>query len=431
MLTPTEPATPEIDLSLYPSGTRTDDQGRLLIGGCLVAELAEQFGTPAYLIDEDALRAQARRYADAFASRHPDSLVLFASKSFPAASIIQLLVDEGCGVDVAADGELALALAAGADPARMVLHGNAKTDADIASALDAGVGHVVIDNLDDVDRLVRLASRRVPVLLRVSPALDATTHEKMMTGHDNSKFGIPTSQVADVIARIRRESMLDLQGLHAHIGSQILQVDQFEAEVAALAKFERFGVYDLGGGLGVRYVREDRAASVEEYADRLIGAVHRHLGADVRVMVEPGRSMIAQNGVTLYRVVTVKHGTRVHVAVDGGMGDNLEVALYGQPFEPSIIDKSGGGVVCDVVGRHCESGDTFVRDHPLIDPRVGDLMTIPVTGAYCYTMSNNYNGNCRPPVILCKDGRARVAVRRETIEDLIARDVHARPGTTR
>jgi diaminopimelate decarboxylase len=416
-----------IDLTLYPEGTGFDPEGSLLIGGCRVSELAEQFGTPAYLIDEGALRARARRYREAFAALHPDSSVLFASKSFPAASVVKVLADEGCGVDVAAAGELAIALAAGADPATMVLHGNAKTDEDIEAGLTAGIGHVVIDNLDDVDRLARLASTTVPVLLRVSTAMDAATHEKMMTGHDNSKFGIPTDLVADVIARIRREPMLDLQGLHAHIGSQILQVDQFEAEVAALARFERFGVYDLGGGLGVRYVRTDVAPEVEEYAERMVSAVHRHLGDDVRLMVEPGRSMIARAGTTVYRVVTVKRGPRVHVGVDGGMGDNLEVALYGQPFEPSIIDKEGEPVTCDVVGRHCESGDTFVRDHTLVDPQVGDVLAIPVTGAYCYTMSNNYNGNCRPPVVFCRDGSARVAVRRETVADLMARDVLSAP----
>ncbi|MGH3471891.1 MAG: diaminopimelate decarboxylase [Nocardioidaceae bacterium] len=422
MTAPTTRSEAGIDLSLYPEGTRRDDRGRLVIGGCPVADLVEEYGTPAYLIDEGALRARARAYRNAFTARHPDSEVLFASKSFPAASVVRVLAEEGCGVDVAAAGELAIALAANADPGRMVLHGNAKSDDDISAALEAGLGYIVIDNLDDVDRIARLASSAVPVLLRVSPAVDAATHEKMMTGHDNSKFGIPTDQIADVIARIRREPMLDLHGLHAHIGSQILTVDQFEAEVAALARFERFGVYDLGGGLGVRYVSGDRAPDVEEYADRLVSAVHRFLGADVRLMVEPGRSMVAPNGVTVYRVVTVKHGARVHVAVDGGMGDNLEVALYGQPFEPSIIDKSGPTVVCDVVGRHCESGDTFVRDHPLVDPKVGDLLTIPVTGAYCYTMSNNYNGNCRPPVVFCRDGQARLAVRRETIDDLLARD---------
>jgi diaminopimelate decarboxylase len=305
----------------------------------------------------------------------------------------------------------------------MVLHGNAKTDLEIRLAIAAGVGYIVVDNMDDVDRIARLASSPVPVLLRVSPAIDAATHAALMTGHDNSKFGIPTAQVVDAITRIRREPMLDLQGLHAHVGSQILGVDQFEAEVEALARLQRFGVYDFGGGLGVRYVRGDVAPDIDEYADRLVTAVHRHLGSDVRIMVEPGRSMVARSGLTVYRVVTVKRGTRTHVAVDGGMGDNLEVALYGQPFEPQIIDKTGPAVRCDVVGRHCESGDTFVRDHLLVDPQVDDLLTIPVTGAYCYTMSNNYNGNCRPPVVFCRDGQARLAVRRESFDDLLARDL--------
>ncbi|MGH3499232.1 MAG: diaminopimelate decarboxylase [Nocardioidaceae bacterium] len=415
-----------IDLSLYPAGSHLDAQGRLVVGGCVVSDLAAEYGTPAYLIDERALRAQARAYQEAFASRHPHSLVLFASKCFPSASIVGLMAEEGCGVDVAAAGELAIARAGGADPARMVLHGNAKTDQDIADALAAGVGYIVVDNLDDVARIARLAAKPVPVLLRVSPAINAATHEKMMTGHDNSKFGIPTAQVPDAIAAIRREPMLDLRGLHAHIGSQILDIDQFEAEVAALASFERFGVYDFGGGLGVRYISGDVAPTVGEYADRLVTAVHQHLGTDVQIMVEPGRSMMARNGVTVYSVVTVKHGARTHVAVDGGMGDNLEVALYGQAFEPGIVDKTGTPVVCDVVGRHCESGDTFVRDHTLPDPRVGDLLTIPVTGAYCFTMGNNYNGACRPPVVFCRDGTSRLAVRRETFDDLLHREVLVR-----
>jgi diaminopimelate decarboxylase len=412
-----------IDLSLYPDATVVDGDGRLVVGGCAVADVAEQFGTPAFLIGEAALRARARDYQQAFRSRHPDSQVLFASKSFPAAAVIRVLVEEGCGVDVAAAGELVIAQAAGGRPQDMVLHGNAKTDLDISLAIEAGVGHIVVDNLDDVDRIARLASSPVPVLLRVSPAIDAATHEKLSTGHDNSKFGIPTGYVDDVIARIRREPMLDLRGLHAHVGSQILDVEQFEAEVAALARLQRFGTYDFGGGLGVRYVSSDTAPDVEEYAERLVGAVHRHLGHDVRIMVEPGRSMIARNGITVYTVVTVKRAGRTHVAVDGGMGDNLEVALYDQSFDPAIIDKTGPAVVCDVVGRHCESGDTFVRDHELVDPQVGDLLTIPVTGAYCYTMSNNYNGNCRPPVVFCRDGEARLAVRRETFDDLLARDL--------
>lgn len=411
-----------IDLSLYPAGSHLDERGRLVVGGCAVADVVEQFGTPAYVIDEGALRARAREYCEAFASRHPNSLVLFASKSFPSASVIGAIAEEGCGSDVAAGGELLIAVAGGADPSRMVLHGNAKTDADIQTALDAGVRYIVIDNLDDVDRIARLASAPVPVLLRVSPAVDASTHSAMATGSDASKFGIPSGQIAEVIARIRREPMLELRGLHAHIGSQILDVAQFEAEVAALDRLERFPVYDLGGGLGVRYVSEDVAPSVDEYAERVVAAVHRHLGADVELLVEPGRSMVAPNGITAYRVVTVKRGVRTHVAVDGGMGDNLEVSLYGQPFQPSIIDKTGPLATVDVVGRHCESGDTLVRDIPLVHPEVGDLLTVPVTGAYCYTMSNNYNAALRPPVVFCRDGVARLAVRRENIDDLLRRE---------
>jgi diaminopimelate decarboxylase len=412
----------DIDLSLYPEGTVLDERGRLLIGGCSVAELAELYGTPAYLIDEGALRRQARSYVDAFASRHPNSIVLFASKSFPAAAVIGAIAEEGCGTDTAAAGELMLALAGGAEPSKAVFHGNAKTDLDIRAAIDAKVRYIVVDNLDDVDRIARLASEPVPVLLRVSPSLQAVTHEAMMTGHDASKFGIPSHQVAQVIERIRSEPMLDLRGLHAHVGSQLLGLDQFEQEVKALAEFERFGVYDLGGGLGVRYVSSDAAPSVNEYADRVVAAVHKYLGTDVELLVEPGRSLVARSGITAYRVVTVKHGDVVHAAVDGGMGDNLEVSLYGQLFQPDVIDRSGPPEVVDVVGRHCESGDRLAHDVEVVAPEVGDLITVPVTGAYCYTMSNNYNAALRPPVVFCDNGSSRLAIRRETFDDLIRRE---------
>lgn len=412
----------DIDLSLYPASAALDGRERLLIGGCAVADLAEQYGTPAYLIDEGALRRTARAYVEAFASRHPRSLVLFASKSFPSASVIGVVAEEGCGADTAAAGELGLALAAGADPGRAVFHGNAKTDDDIRAAIDARVRYIVVDNLDDVERIGRLAREPVPVLLRVSPSLDAKTHAAMMTGHDTSKFGIPSDQVAEVIRHIRKEPMLDLRGLHAHVGSQLLDLDQFEAAVRALAEFERFGVYDVGGGLGVRYTSDDNAPSIEEYAQRLVTAVHRHLGADVELLVEPGRSMVARNGITVYRVVTVKRGKQTHMAVDGGMGDNLEVSLYGQAFQPSVIDRSGPAEVVNLVGRHCESGDEIAHGVEVVAPRVGDLVAVPVTGAYCYTMSNNYNTALRPPVVFCQNGTSRLAVRRETFEDLLRRE---------
>lgn len=412
----------DIDLSLYPEGTTLDTDGRLVIGGCPVADLAEQYGTPAYLIDEGALRRRAHAYVDAFTRRHPRSLILFASKSFPSASVIGVVAREGCGTDVASAGELRLALASGADPGRAVFHGNAKTDEDVRVAIESRVRYVVVDNLDDVERIARIADAPVPVLLRVSPSLDAKTHAAMMTGHDASKFGIPSDQVADVIREIRREPLLDLQGLHAHVGSQLLDLAQFEAAVAALAEFERFGVYDLGGGLGVRYTSDDSAPSVDEYAECLVSAVHHHLGKDVELLVEPGRSMVARNGITVYRVVTVKRGVLTHAAVDGGMGDNLEVSLYGQAFQPSVIDRSGPAEIVDVVGRHCESGDRIAQQVPVVSPRVGDLITVPTTGAYCYTMSNNYNTALRPPVVFCDNGTSRLAVRRETFDDLLRRE---------
>ena len=411
-----------MDLSVYPPNAALDD-GRLMLGGCRVADVAQEFGTPAYLVDAAGLRQRALAFQEALASRHPRSRVLFASKSFPTPSVMGLIADTGCGLDVAGLGELLAAERTGVDAARVVLHGNAKSDAEIAKALEMGIGYIVVDNLDDVARISRLATEPVPVLLRVSPGVDAQTNAAMATGHDTSKFGIPSHQIDEVIARIRREPMLDLRGLHAHVGSQILAVEQFEEAIAALARLERFDVYDVGGGLGIRYVPSDAAPTVEEYVDRLVGAVHRHLGTDVELMIEPGRSMVGPNGITVYRVTTVKRGVRTHVAVDGGMGDNLEVSLYGQPFDPAIIDKSGRLEVCDVVGRHCESGDTLVVGHELVEPTVGDLLVIPATGAYTFTMSNNYNGALRPPVVFCEDGAAQVVVRRETYDELLGRDV--------
>jgi diaminopimelate decarboxylase len=217
---------------------------------------------------------------------------------------------------------------------------------------------------------------------------------------------------------------IDLRGLHAHIGSQILELEQFEAEVAMLASLERFPVYNLGGGLGARYVPQDATPSVGQYADVLIAAAHRHLGEAVDILIEPGRSVVAQAGVTLYRVVTVKKSARVHVAVDGGMGDNLEPSLYGQRFTPLVAGRwDADPVLADLVGRHCESGDVITPDVWLADPRVGDLVAVPVTGAYCFTMANNYNAALRPPVVLCAGGQERLAVRRETYADLFAREV--------
>jgi diaminopimelate decarboxylase len=412
-----------VDLSLFPPTTIIDGED-LRVGGCSLTAIGNEFGTPAFVIDEAALRSRAREYIQEFKDQHPRSRIHFAVKSFPSASMIRILAAEGVGCDVVGAGELQIALVAGADPATIVMHGNAKTDEDIRAAIDAHIGYIVVDGFDDIRRIEKFAARRVPVLLRVTPAIEVSTHDALATGSAASKFGLPIDQARDAISRMRSVPTIDLQGLHVHIGSQVLDLEQFAAGVAVLAELERFDVYDLGGGLGVRYVHEDTAPSIGEYARRLTGALHKAIGENADLLVEPGRSLVAPVGLTLYRIVTVKQTARTYVAVDGGMGDNLEHSLYGQNFTPLVVGRwNEEPVVADLVGRHCESGDLITPNVTLANPRVGDLVAVPVTGAYCFTMSNNYNAALRPPVVFCSEGTARLGVRRETFNDLMAREV--------
>jgi diaminopimelate decarboxylase len=414
-------------LSLFPSGSSLDESGALVVDGVRVADIADEYGTPALLVSETALRARAREYADEFAARWPDTRVVFASKAFPCTAVQRVMVEEGLGLDVAGGGEIITALSAGADPASLVLHGNAKTDAEIALAVDRGVGLVVVDNGDDVDRLeATVASgRHQDVLVRVIPGVVADTHASVLTGHEGSKFGLAPSAAAEVIARIDRSPRLQMRGLHVHVGSQILDVEPFAQSVAALAALGEFEIYDLGGGLGARYTYDDHPPTVAQYLDALVAAARAHLPTSSQLIVEPGRSMVASAATTLYRVVTVKRGPVTFVAVDGGMGDNLEVALFNQRFEAALADRfdAAGAETVTVVGRHCESGDVLIDGIPLPAPRVGDLLAVAATGAYCFTMSNNYNGNLRIPVVFARDGRSRLVVRRESWDDLLARDV--------
>jgi diaminopimelate decarboxylase len=411
------------DLSLLPSSATIDGLD-LRVGGCSLTEIAAEFGTPAFVIDEGALRDRARAYADGVTRRHPRSRVCFATKSFPSASMLAVLASEGLGFDVVGEGELQMALAAGADPKLIVMHGNAKSDEDIKAALAAGIGYIVVDGFDDIDRIAAFATRPAPVLLRVSPGIESATHAALATGGKQSKFGVPVEQVPEALARMQTARNVEMRGLHAHIGSQILDLGQFEAEVEALASLGRFDVYDLGGGLGVRYEPGDVAPDIDEYLDRLITAARAYLGTEVELLVEPGRSLVAPAGLTLYRVLTIKQTGKLHVAVDGGMGDNLEYPLYGQRFTPLVVGRwDEPEVLADLVGRHCESGDIVTPDVRLGSPQIGDLIVVPVTGAYCFTMVNNYNGALKPPVVYCADGIARLGVRRETQEDWMAREI--------
>jgi diaminopimelate decarboxylase len=417
---------------VLPIGSRLNAAGRLEVGGCDVVELVEEHGTPAYIYAEDDLRARARAYREAFERRGVDGEVLFASKAFPATAAYKLFAEEGLSVDVASGGELHIALAAGFDPARIHMHGNNKSDEEILMAARAGIGHLILDSFDEIERCERLLDAPMKVLIRVTPGVKPSTHDFITTGQLDSKFGFgagdPTG-AARAIERVLASDRLDLVGLHAHIGSQIFELEPYRLAIAALGELagDWCKVVDVGGGLGVAYTEDDRPPAIDDYVGIKVNGVREVFGEDVRILVEPGRSLVANAGVTAYRVGTVKEipGVRTYIAVDGGMSDNLRPMLYGSRYEALIADRAGEepDTTVTVAGMHCESGDVLVRDALLAAPAVGDVLVTPATGAYGHAMANNYNGVTRPPVIFCSGGEARVVVRRETFDDLTARDV--------
>jgi diaminopimelate decarboxylase len=406
---------------VYPRGSRLNERGALEVGGCDVVELAREFGTPAYVYAEDDMRFRARAYREAFSERTERFEVLYASKAFPCTAAYRLFADEGLGCDVASGGELHLALAGGFAPERLHMHGNNKSEAELAAALEAGIGHIVIDSFDEIDRLERLAAGRGQrVMLRVTPGIAADTHAYISTGQEDSKFGFGLAQIPRAVERITAAG-LELRGMHAHLGSQIFQLDVYEKLAEVLGAIGDYPLLNLGGGLAIAYTADERPPDLGEYADALL----RNAPDDVTVLCEPGRSLVGNAGVTLYTVGTVKEipDVRTYVAVDGGLSDNLRPALYGARYEAEVADRFGGGSLCTIAGMHCESGDVLARDVELRDPRVGDVLVMPATGAYGHAMANNYTAVPRPPVIFCRDGDARVVVRRETHEDLTLRDV--------
>jgi diaminopimelate decarboxylase len=402
---------------VYPLGSRLNRRGRLEVGGCDVVEIAHEFGTPAYVYAEDDIRARAHAYTEAFRARTARFEVIYASKAFPCTAVYRLLAAEGLAVDVASAGELHLALAGGFDPARIYLHGNNKTAADLDYALRVGVGTIVVDSFDEIERL---RGRGPTVMLRVTPGIGPATHSYIQTGQEDSKFGFGLDDVPRAVEACA-DAGLELRGLHSHIGSQVFDLEAFERLAEVLGAMGDWPLLNLGGGLGIAYTTADRPPSIEEYVDALL----RHAPSGVTVLCEPGRSLVGNAGVTLYTVGTVKRipGVRTYVAVDGGMSDNLRPMLYGARYEAEIADRFGGSDAFTIAGMHCESGDILVRDAVLDDPRPGDVLVIPATGAYGHAMANNYNALLRPPVIFCRDGDARVVVRRETLDDLTARDV--------
>jgi diaminopimelate decarboxylase len=414
--------------AVYPLGTRVNERGHLEVGGCDLLDVARDFGTPAYVVAEDDLRRRARMFLGEVSARHRDFDVLFASKAFPCTAVNRVLAEEGLACDVASGGELELALRGGFDPSRIYFHGNAKSTSELREALAAGVGHVVLDSIDDLDRLERVAtaiSARQEVLLRVTPGVSGDTHEAISTGQADSKFGFSVAEAATAIERLAESRRLELVGLHCHIGSQLFELEPFRSAIRTLGSLGDFSIYNLGGGLAAAYTAAQHPPGIGDYVASLIAAAHAELGADKRLLLEPGRALVANSTVTLYTVQTVKRNVSTWVAVDGGMSDNLRPMLYGATYEAVLADRplAAGTTRCHIAGKHCESGDVLVRDVCLPDPAVDDVLVTPATGAYGFSLANNYNGVPRPPVIFCRDGGARVVVRRETYADLMARDI--------
>ena len=352
--------------------------------------------------------------------------MLFASKACPATAVLALFAEEGLGCDVASGGELHLALKAGFAPERIYVHGNAKSTAELAAAVAAGVGWIVVDNVEDVAKLAGIVGAGPPqrVLLRIRPGVDADTHAAILTGHAESKFGLDPRDARRLAAD--PPAHLDVQGLHFHLGSQLVDPTPYRAALGVMAGLGGFPTYSLGGGFAVAYTDDDRPPEIADMVAAVVEAAHDTLGPDARLVLEPGRSLVANAGVTLYRVESVKElpgGLRI-VAVDGGMSDNPRPMLYDAVYDARVADRfDGEPEPATVVGKHCESGDVLIRRAHLPDPRPGDVLVTPVTGAYGHAMASNYNGVPRPPIVFCAGGDARAVLRRETYEDLGARDL--------
>jgi diaminopimelate decarboxylase len=384
---------------VYPLGSRLNERGRLEVGGCDVIELAKEHGTPAYVYAEGDMRARARAFTEAFRSRTDRFEVIYASKAFPCTAAYRLMAEEGLSCDVASGGELHLALQGGFDAARLYMHGNNKTEAELTMALERDLGTIVVDSFDEIERLERLAAGRGQrVMVRVTPGIAATTHEYIQTGQEDSKFGFGVDEVPRAVERCRGAG-LEVCGLHAHIGSQIFDLEVHEKLGNVLAGLGDWPLLNLGGGLGIAYTADDHPPSIEDYVEALLKGVPE----GTTIQCEPGRALVGNAGVTIYTVGTVKRipNVRTYVAVDGGMSDNLRPALYGARYEAEVADRFGGESVYTVVGMHCESGDVLIRDVALDDPLPGDVLVVPATGAYGLAMANYYNAVGRPPVIFC------------------------------
>ena len=413
-------------LSLLPE-TATVEDGQLAIGGIRASALADEFGTPLVVYCKRTIESAARAYREAA----PDALPLYSLKALPNVAILRLLAEEGFGADVSTLGELAFALEAGVPGERIVVHGNNKSDEELRAAADANVRFVVLDALDEVERAAAAGVR--DVLVRVTPGIAADTHEKIRTAHEGSKFGLPPDQALEVVLRARETGALATAGIHLHIGSQLLHMEAGLETVDWLGPFlararDEIGweptVVDLGGGLGIRYVEADEPPRIADFVSALLARLAQAWqGEPPQVILEPGRSLVGRAGVSLYRVGVIKRASAdlTYVAVDGGMSDNPRPQLYGARYSALLANRADEepAHAYDVCGKHCESGDVLIEGARLPEPRRGDLLAVPATGAYTLSMGSNYNSVPRPPAVLVADGEAQVIRRRETVADLM------------
>ncbi|MEU3745464.1 MULTISPECIES: diaminopimelate decarboxylase [Streptomyces] len=432
-----------LDPKVWARTVTRDERGVVTVGGLGVDALAEEFGTPAYFLDETDFRARCRAWAEAFGK---DADVFYAGKAFLSRAIVRWLKEEGLNLDVCSGGELTTALSAGMPAERIAFHGNNKSEEEIRTAVEAGVGRIVLDSFQEIVRVAHIAQslgKRQRVQIRVTVGVEAHTHEFIATAHEDQKFGIALAggQAAEAVRRALKLDGLELIGIHSHIGSQIFDMAGFEVSARRVVQLlaevrDEHGVelpeIDLGGGLGIAYTSEDDPREPHEIAKALSEIVTRECESaglrTPRISVEPGRAIVGPTAFTLYRVGTVKplEGLRTYVSVDGGMSDNIRTALYDAEYSVSLVSRTSEAepMLSRVVGKHCESGDIVVRDAFLpADLAPGDLIAVPATGAYCRSMASNYNHALRPPVVAVRDGEARVIVRRETEEDLLRLDV--------
>ena len=430
---------------VLPVTAKINSKHHLEIGGCDTVELANQYGTPLFVIDEETIRAQCRRYTKAFRDKNVDFKVIYASKAFICIAMCQIANQEGLSLDVMSGGELYTALKADFPMEKIFLHGNNKTPDELEFALDNGVGRIVVDGFQELEFLDKLAGRKgliQPILLRVTPGIKPQTHSYIQTGQIDSKFGFGLHDgfALEAVKRSLELQNVDLKGIHIHIGSQIFELGSYAKAVEIIMEFVKqisdeanftIGELNLGGGLGIKYKAIDEPSTVEEYVDVIVDGVIKEanrLGVPIpKIMVEPGRSIVANASVTLYTVGAIKDipGIRTYVSVDGGMSDNLRPMLYGAVYEAFLANRADerSNTIVTIAGKHCESSDILVRDVELPHPQVGDILCTPATGAYGYAMANNYNRQPRPAVILVRDGKSRVMIRRETYEDLVRMDM--------